>query len=977
MATEFILAPVAHAVNPLELINAAGQIINSQQQAIQAQREAQANQQLVAQMTAPGEDKYFKSAIFARIPGFYQYLGQSGLNPNALNCTTLPTTLTEVRSEVCRIGVTNDRGVAPQAQLSEMFSLYKTYGDVSKAYESYSSISNAEGQGFGVGCMNNALQTLSGYLAAKISNLDDLMTKVTFINDKFKEASKIDLDAIAESTAVLDGGSSELANEVKTRRPDLFDFGKRFDNPACKSMYAGDGINTIGRGNPGGLNQISKRMKDEYSSKPAGSKFSAETYTTGHASVVADINKMADKAAQQFNLNFSSYASDNGYGNFLRDIPSNVSSTNGLTSLLRGDFFSDAQQSFNKEMADISANRQLLTDALGGVSGAERALASASNLNSKSFDNDVAFVQNQIRNNCLQRSFGGGDFWENIKRNIKDPSNSKFANKNGFNPIRERIQSIMTDPRTTPEAKIEALRAIEQSEGGRFVLSMQGSYQKTTLVNGKNVTTTVNPSGSAPSSYFNDVVQTCDAQFNTNKLGSTMTGAGAVQTLRLLNEQYKRLAANQSNKIRSEIRRKLIECENPGEANSPQAGACTSAKFNTGAAGFCANAAFTCANNMKSCTAQAEKFVTTIKNERTARVQKYKQNMEANKNQIKGMVAALFQENLELGRGLAALNLGATFNSPMPDLNISGEYLDKFQNATRSSPDGALLLEDPDKYVDIMKRNIDGLKRSLQKLQTDLTGRGGLLAQHIEQTKRNYQTAKAKADEISNSCIAKHDDYIRQSEQQRAQQLAEMQKRMNELGERRQDFCNRYGMLDTNPNGACNGNIGDLTAAARAAGDLDAVDRFNRVCARTNNNQSGTSSYSAGVLCNQARNENSRIITSPELRSQLIGSDGQSGLCKAIDDANAACESSSTPQPEGSSTERVSGACSNITRRESAVVTAYDSWKLDNEPGLEVGAAESAPVSCTAGFNGDRNTPENNSLMGANPLQAAMNVFGQ
>lgn len=849
ITTQMIVSPFAHAqqggANALQIVNMVGQVIQQNQQAMQAQIQAQANQQLVAQMTAPGEDKYFKDSFFARIPGLYQYMGQNGLG-GTLNCTTLPTTLTEIKAEACRIGVTNDRGVPPQAQLAEMYSLYKTYGDVSKAYENYSSISNAQGQGFGVGCMNNALQVLNGYLTSRINDLDKLIQNVSFINDQFKQASKIDLDAIAESTAVLDGGNSELADEVKTKKPDLFDFGKRFNNPACKSMYEGDKINTLGRRSPGGLNAISKDMRSQFSMKSG--KFSGESYVNAHASVVDDINKMADNVSKQFNLNFSSISEPGaegrgGYSGFLGSLSSSVSSPNGLTGQFTRDFFADAQQSYNQEMTKINSDFTLLSDEMraAGVDPT-RAATVARNLNAQNFESEVTMVQNQLRNGCLQRAFGGSGFWDNLKRNIKDPEASKFANKS-YSNFRDRIQAIMTDSRTTPEAKLEAVRALEQSEGSRFVLNMQGGYQVSTVdAQGNVAKKNVSSSSDVPSAYFSNVVTTCDAQFSTNKLGSSLTAASAITKLRNLNQQYKTLAQNQSNKLRSEIRRKLIECSSPADANATQAGSCTPDKFNTSSPGFCANGAFTCASNMKSCTTQAEQLVTQIKTERNARVVKYKANMEKNKADIKNMVARVFGDYSQLGQALAGMNLGAGFNFPAPDLNVSGEYMDKFRNATQNSPDGALLLEDPDKYVDLMKKNVQKMKDAFTQMQTQLTGRGGTLAQHIEQTKNNYRVAQQKAENASRECIAKHDDYIRQSEQMRAQQ----QQKLNELGEKRQQVCGLFVRAQSDANGACTASIGDAAAAAPAA-----YGQLMRWCGQTGHNtgSQGQAERSVASIC--------------------------------------------------------------------------------------------------------------------------------
>jgi hypothetical protein len=986
MATQMIVSPFAHAenFNALDAINMAGRIIQTNQQNMMAQQNAMANQQMVSQMTAPGRDKYFNTDSLARIPGLMEYMARSGINPATLTCPTLPTTVTEVKAEVCRIGVTNDRGVAPQAQLGEMFSLYKTYGDVAKAYENYRSNSNAEGQGFGVGCMKNALQTLNGFFAYRINELDKLTTNLEALNNQFREASKVDLDAISESTAVLDG-NAELLADVTKPNPDLMNYAKRFDNPACKSMYAGDKLDQIGKGRPGGLNQISKNMRDQFAAKPAGSKFSGESYVGAHASVVEDINKLADKAAQQFQLNFTAISSDpRGFGEFAAGIQNSVSSANNLNNLLKGDFFSDAQLSYSKQFEKIAADKSTLENELSAAGvNPQSALRLANNLNATNFESEVGILQNQIRNGCLQRSFGGSGFWDRIKKNIIDPDASKFANRNAFNSIRERIEDIMTNKSTTPEAKITELRRLEQSSGSRFMLNMQGSYQKTVIVNGTPVTTKVNPSSNAPSSYFNDIVQTCDAQFSTNKLGSAMTGAGAIQKLRELNQQYRSLATAQTNNIRQEIRRKLIQCENSNEASNQQAGSCTPERFNTSSSGFCANAAFTCATNMKSCSTQAQNFVTQIKTERKARVDNYKALAQKNKADIVRIfdtALAKYMREGEMMRGL----FGAGFSSPTGiKREVAGDkYLSKFRDATTDSPDGPLLLEDPDKYVEMFKSNIALLKNEVQKQQQEIMGnggRGGLLAQHVEQTDRNYQTAMRKAEEISNMCIAKHDDYVRQAEQLRQQQLAEQQKKMNELGEKRQDFCNRFSMLDTNPNAACAGNIMDAVSGARTVPGGEAQAQvYGQRCARVqseNGSSDGAANNTEMAALNICRRHQGGQPGTPRSTPE-----GSPSAVTGTGDAALAVYCARISNPEGFCTMTQTGRGDDVSRTYSCSALFQQIYILGgsstgNQP-TEVASSDTVgtPDICTS--NGDRNTPEGGSLMGANPAQAIGTVFG-
>ncbi|MFL5786244.1 MAG: hypothetical protein ACJ76H_16615 [Bacteriovoracaceae bacterium] len=956
MATQMILSPVAFAINPLEAINMAGQIIQANQQNMASQQQALANQQLVGQMTQPGRDKYFNTDTLARIPGLVEYMGRNGLNPASLTCPTLPTTVTEIRAEVCRVGLTNDRGVVPQAQLAEMFSLYKTYGDVSKAYESYSSISNAEGQGFGVGCMQNAMQVLNGFFAYRTNELDKLTTNLEALQNQFREASKSDLDAITDSTAVLNGGDTDLTAEARTRRPDLFDFGKRFDNPACKSMFAGDAFNT--KGNAGGLNQINKELKAQYS-QPSG-KYSGESYVTAHATVVDDINKMADKAAQQFQLNFSSIADgkDEGFSNYLARLPSQVSSSTGLKSQLTADFFADAQMTYNKMDTKIEADVSTLKNELGSI--ADNALSIAKNLNATNFDSEVEMVQTQIRNNCLQRSFSGSGFWDQMKRNIIDPTGSKFANKNEYNPLRQRLEGIMTNPRTTPEEKLAALQTLEKENGNRFVLNMQGSYQKAVIQNGKTVMQSVTPSGSAPSAYFADVVQTCDAQFTTNKLGSTLTGAAAIQKLREINQEYKTLAANESNTIRNEIRRKLIECSNPVEANVSQAGSCTPDRFNTSGPGFCANAAFTCANNMKSCTTQAQTFVNQIKQERSLRVNNYNALVTKNKADIVRIFDTALSKYMKEGEMMRGL-FGAGFSSPsgiQRDIPGDAKYIDKF----RSYKDDPLLLQDPDKFVAMFKQNINLLKDAVQKQQQEIMGnggRGGVIAQHIEETKNNYKTAKAKADEIANQCLQKHDQAIAQMEAQRQQQLAEQQKKMNELGEKRQQLCSLYGVGQNDPNGACGGSVRDMFSADPvAAGNLSAYCRSSGNSPADEGNNAGR----AGLICVKQSQ-----ITDATVKAQLAD------LCKKAENGCKVVSTTSSRRPSDTTrTETASEEpCTpNVDFVYSQIIGLVQ--QSSNPQESESARFPDAPAYCNAGYNGDRN---DGSLMGANPAQSFMQAF--
>src|SRR5690606_15347801 len=112
---------------------------------------------------------------------------------------------------------------------------------------------------------------------------------------------------------------------------------------------------------------------------------------------------------------------------------------------------------------------------------------------------------------------------------------------------------------------------------------------------------------------------------------------------------------------------------------------------------------------------------------------------------------------------------GAGFSSPagiMREVPEAQRYKADFINATSKSPDGKLLLEDPDKYVEMFKANIEILKKSVKAQQDQILGgeevgkNGGLLAAHIKKTKDNYTAVIKEADKTAGQCLRNHDDVV-------------------------------------------------------------------------------------------------------------------------------------------------------------------------------------------------------------------------
>lgn len=758
-------------------------------------------QKLKEQQT-PQVDKYFNAQKLMQIPGLANYLALNRINPAMLDCKTLPTTMFDAQPEACRVGMMMDTGIPQNVQMAQMNAYYNEYFQISKMYSNFSADSNSDGQAFGVGCMNNAMNILNGFFKYRLDELDKLTTNLEAMQNKFREQSRSDLDAIEEAVAVLDG-DSEIANKVRSKKPDLFDFGKRFNNPACNSMFAGEKLNDMGRSN--GLNSINRNIKDLMTTK--NGKYSGESYSQSHASVVEDINSSVDKIAKQIELNFNTQGQDQkAYNEFLKNVPGSISSSSGIQDAIRLDSFSDLQSKYAEQYAKISEEKALITSE---IPASATALSKLGTLNAATFEAEVNSLENGIKNQCLANSIGDQ---KSLLSKIYDPSASSHANKYASNFLKDKLSQIMNNQSTSIEKKLADLKALEAQEGNRYYVRMQNSYEVQDVDANGNLTTKVVDANvrRSPSVYMSDLVNNCNAQFKANKLGNKLTGASAIQRLRNLSTNFKNLAKSQASDAKKELRKKLIECTSPEVANNTVAGSCEPSLFNPRTPGFCANAAFSCSKNMQACSKQAEGYVKEIRDQKTARVNNYKALLEKNKLDIVKIfdtALAGYMKDGEMLRGM----FGAGFSSPAGikrEVPENQRYLSSFAEATgkQGSPDGKLLLEDPDKYMEMFKENIALLKASVQKQQDQILGgdsvssdKAGLLANHIKKTKENYKIVANEAKVTSTQCRSAYDNVVQEGDRARKEQM----KKMTELGEKRQEFCDAYGTLSKSERPNC------------------------------------------------------------------------------------------------------------------------------------------------------------------------------
>lgn len=859
------IVPVVQAQSGANTINAGlralGNVYNSVSNTMNQQNPMVSPQMTMdmaklSEQQSPLQDKYFNAQKLSQIPGLAKYLSLNNINPSMLECRTLATTLYEARPEVCRLGVTNDRNINPQIQLSQMTAYYNGYFQVNKLYRNYKADSNVEGQPFGIGCMNNAMNILNGFFKYRLDELDKLTTNLEAAQAQFREASKSDLAAIEEAVAVLEGGDSNLTDKVRSKKPDLFDFAKRFNNPACNSMFAGTTLNDTGRAN--GLSAISRDVKKLLTTNNG---FSGESYSESHNAIVEDIGSVADKVAKQFELNFTPNMVSGDYSKFVSSTGALVSSSTGIEKALRADLFADVQTKFLEDSAKLTQEKQIIQKELG--SNAERALSFMGSKNSGSFDAELTTIENDIKNRCLNTTIGSS---EALLSKIYDPTASKHANQNASNFLKDKLRQILGNDQTSIEYKLNALKTLEQGEGNRYYMRMENSYEVQEIGNDGNIKSKVVDATTkrTPSVFFSDIIKNCNAQFKANKMGNQLTGEGAISKLRALNQSYKQLAKTQAAEMKKDIKKKLIECSSPAIATNKVPGSCKPDLFNPSTPNFCANAALSCSKNMQACSKQAEAFVKEIKDQKTARVNNYKALVEKNKQDVVKIFDSALSTFMKEGEAMRAI-FGAGFSSPAGvkrDVPEGSKYLTEFSEATgrSESSDGKLLLEDPDKFIDMFKGNVALLKKSVEDQQNQILGGNsvgtgknqGLLADHIKKTEKNYSDIISESKTISDECWNRYNAAVQAADADRKAQQQEYMKnqrdeaeKQSKLGEKQREYCKRFDLAVTNhPAPACSGGISDLVSALPDVGnDLEIY------CDETQSSSSSSAEQKATRIC--------------------------------------------------------------------------------------------------------------------------------
>ena len=794
------------------------------------------------QMT-PIADKYFTPATLGALsnpaPGFQGYLGA---NNKQFLCATLNTSLTYVEPEVCKAGVMSTMG-DPMQQLADMKGYADLFSGIRDKYDNSLLQSN---QGYdanertGVGCMKDSLSVLDGYFQSRMNELTELSTTIDRLTDSFIQQSQKDLEAIGEMTAILDGDSSEIAKEARTRKPELFDSSKIFNNPACVSIQDANTFGTKGKSK--GLNGINSDLQTMLNTKDG---YSGASFEASYSNVVNDISMMASSLSKNIKNDFSSFIANPA--TFLSSQRSSLNMSTGVNQSLNSTIYQDFLTSINTEKNNLSAKAGPLA---GNDPEIAKLVESAKNINAGSeesqariFNLGLTNFENKIKNDCLIRNVGDLDL---ALSNVSRVGVSKQANNEGTTIYKSEVKKVIADSKLTMEQKQARLIEIE----AKFGRNLEMKRNRDQVVGD----TTIKASNNSVGNYFSAAFATCEAQFKSNQVVAGYSGAAVIGELKNLRQGYKNLAAKASSDIEKDIKNKMINCASSEIANSSVGGSCSPAAFNPKNAGFCANAALSCSKNMKACSQQSQALVEKYKKDRADRISTYKKNIAGPRDDgqpsLKQAIKGNFENALAIMKAQSAglnqaFNIGFTDPEYAKDVPESERYLDKYKNAGEEQ----MLLEDPAKYAEMFKNNIKNLRASVQKQQD---GVRKVLQDHIKNTQDNYKRAADVAANMANMCSEKMMAYKGAQEQMAQQMAQEAAKKQSELGEQNAKECSVISALRSNPAPGCESDkVSDLNV------HYDFAVAWNGYCSSVGKGQAGSTSENAADMerCAEFQNE--------------------------------------------------------------------------------------------------------------------------
>ena len=657
----------------------------------------------------------------------------------------------------------------------------------------------------GVGCYEKALKAFQAKLNSRLEAINKLEEGIEREFEAFTALTKQEIEGVKNLNAELTGKPAERAKDKK--------WDKEFSDPQCASFVTGDKFKSTGKS--GGYESI-KNLLSKTAENPGKGALSASNLKAQQKAIKREVRQIAKAVAKHVKKKKIIEGVD----------PSTIGVRSKYIGTKNAAVLSIISSSSTKAKSDLE---DLQKETLKGVEdgdGEAKTIISGIMNDTVDLDNALFNYERSKKNNCfnnyLKNNFGGS---AGLASKLQDPNISKKANKESDSAFKNSISSILMDDEYTMEEKLNMIKKEEKKSGnGRYSFTTGKSVN----IKGKQIGASTRLRASDMLSIFSD---NCSERFEKLRNKKGKSPRTVLNSLKGFKSKFKKIQNEYATKLADNIISGMLECPEDKTTGSG-AGSCSGESLNTKSDSFCLRTANVCAGNMLACKDRAEQVFDQKRNEQKNLAKSYNNKMKA----FKGKLVSAFQNTNKIleatSRQLDGMyQMGSVYNAPVGlDLNML-----KDQFMTKDGVDASLMMEDPAKYKDLMKKNIAALKKSIKKANDEILNgpkndENTVIASagdaskfqgvsgEIKKYLANYDNQMNAYKELAASCRGMITAF-------NAQQAKENEKIAEQNAERR-TMCNKVMAFNENPAGFCGSasELGDeVLKIAAVAGDRKAA----------------------------------------------------------------------------------------------------------------------------------------------------------
>jgi len=661
--------------------------------------------------------------------------------------------------------------VAGEANIGESLALLSTAQSNVNEFENYLVNANESQTSQGKACLNKAMLNLQAQLKARVESLNQFEKLIEDTIKNTKKLTEADLDALRKGDALLNGKAKDEKNNSLAD----FDFGKQFKSQSCSSFMQESDLSDIG--NKGGYRAIEEMLSKNFeSSEGKNDAYSPKELFGNESLIKKDIDDL------------------------LANFENNITNIDAV-DMKPEEVFDGAQTSIfpegNKSVTNILKNelkdyKRKMSDKRKQLKGIPKETLALIESGSETSADAAAVYKRQQYNACLSGYVGDG---KAFAKSITNFTLSRNADKNRDSLLRTTVYENLMDDEIGIDQKIQNISQYDKSANEKIRM---GSSQ--TLC-GTNIYADTRVSVSQLMSLYKCE---CEKQYNAKSSGQSLSAQQVENQLSGYSMYIRNSKTALAQKLKTEVKDKVLNCP---QDNSTGIGSLSCDKaLNKTSNNFCLRTAKMCAGNMKACFDQANQILVQTRTEQKNIAARYTAHMD----DLKAKLQTAFinnSKNMEaVSRTLdGQYQVGSVYNVPL------NTQMDQLKEKFVEGLDPSLKIEDPDAYLEIMKKDIAIAKDSLKKSNKEIFGAdvdtwtglassgassNGFLGK-ISGYIKNVELEKDRWSKIEDKCLASISEVNRQRDEENKRR-AEANEKQQELYSKQVAHCREIEALSQN-----------------------------------------------------------------------------------------------------------------------------------------------------------------------------------